>query len=66
VRQLKTRGDVATIIIAHNYAQIVELCDRVNLLQHGAITYDQPTSETSVEELTRLVAAEYRLRAAAT
>jgi ABC-type sugar transport system ATPase subunit len=54
------------IIIAHNYAQIVELCDRVNLLQHGMITYDQPTSEMSVEELTDLVAAEYRARVTAT
>jgi hypothetical protein len=34
--------------------------DRVNLLQHGEITFDKPTSETSVTELTDLVVAEYR------
>jgi simple sugar transport system ATP-binding protein len=61
VRELKSRGDVSIIIIAHNYSHIVEVCDRVNLLQHGRIALDKPTGETSVEELTRLVAAEYRM-----
>ncbi len=61
VRQLKARGDVSIIIIAHNYSQIVSVCDRVNLLQHGAITFDKKTADTTVEELTHLVASEYRL-----
>jgi len=60
VRDLKAAGEVSIIIIAHNYAQVLEVCDRVNLLQHGAITYDKPTAETSVGELTELVVAEYR------
>ena len=60
IGDLKTRGDVSIIIIAHNYAQVLEVCDRVNLLQHGEITYDKPTSQTSTQELTELVVAEYR------
>jgi simple sugar transport system ATP-binding protein len=60
VRDLKSKGEVSIVIIAHNYGQILEVCDRVNLLQHGSITYDKPTSETSVQELTDLVIAEYR------
>jgi simple sugar transport system ATP-binding protein len=60
VRDLKRKGEVSIVIIAHNYGQILEVCDRVNLLQHGSITYDKPTSETSVQELTDLVVAEYR------
>jgi simple sugar transport system ATP-binding protein len=60
VRDLKQRGDVSVIVIAHNYAQVLEICDRVNLLQHGEITYDKPSSDTSVEELTEIVVAEYR------
>ena len=60
VSDLKRRGDVSIIIIAHNYAQVLPVCDRVNLLQHGAITFDKRTSETSTEELTDLVVAEYR------
>ena len=60
IGDLKARGDVSIIIIAHNYAQVLSVCDRVNLLQHGAITFDKPTAETSLEELTELVVAEYR------
>lgn len=60
IRDLKQRGNVSIIIIAHNYAQILEVCDRVNVLQHGAITFDKLAAETSVAELTDLVVAEYR------
>jgi simple sugar transport system ATP-binding protein len=60
IRDLKDRGDVSVIIIAHNYAQVLDVCDRVNLLQHGTITFDRPTAEVSLDELTELVVAEYR------
>ncbi|WP_433462081.1 ATP-binding cassette domain-containing protein [Spirillospora sp. CA-128828] len=60
IRDLKERGEVSIVIIAHNYAQVLEVCDRVNLLQHGSITYDKRRDETSVAELTDLVVAEYR------
>jgi simple sugar transport system ATP-binding protein len=60
VQDLKRRGDVSVIIIAHNYGQVLEVCDRVNLVQHGEITLDKYTKDTSVQELTDLVVAEYR------
>jgi ABC-type sugar transport system ATPase subunit len=60
VRDLKEQGEVSIIIIAHNYGQVLEVCDRVNLLQQGQITFDKKSSETSVVELTDLVVAEYR------
>lgn len=62
IRELKRRGDVSIILIAHNYSHVVDICDRVCLLQHGAISYDKPVGETSLQELTDLVASEYRLR----
>jgi simple sugar transport system ATP-binding protein len=60
VRDLKEQGEVSIIIIAHNYGQVLEVCDRVNLLQQGKITFDKKSSETSVVELTNMVVAEYR------
>jgi simple sugar transport system ATP-binding protein len=60
VNRLKTHGDVSVIIIAHNYGQVLEVCDRVNLLQGGRITLDKRSAETSAQELTDLVVAEYR------
>jgi ABC-type sugar transport system ATPase subunit len=60
VSDLKRRGDISIIIVAHNYGQVLEICDRVNLLQDGAITFDKPSAETSLEELNEIVVEEYR------
>ena len=60
LRDLRRRGDVSIIVIAHNYGQVLEICDRVNLLQHGMITLDKPSKDTSVQELNDIVVAEYR------
>ncbi|HEV7586244.1 MAG TPA: hypothetical protein VGO14_10750 [Solirubrobacteraceae bacterium] len=47
-------------MILHNYVQVFEACDRVNMIQEGRIALDKPTSETSVEEITNIVVDEYR------
>jgi len=60
VRDLKRKGDVSVIIIAHNYAQVLEICDRVNLIQQGKITFDKPAKDTSLQELNEIVIEEYR------
>jgi ABC-type sugar transport system ATPase subunit len=60
IRNIKRQGDVSVIVIAHNYAQVLEIADRVNLLQQGKITFDKPSAETSVQELNDIVIAEYR------
>jgi simple sugar transport system ATP-binding protein len=60
IQDLKQRGDVSIIIIAHNYGQALEICDRINLLQQGEITLDKLSKDTSVAELNDIVVAEYR------
>jgi len=60
IRRLKENGDVSVILVAHNYAHVFDVCDRVSLLQNGAITFDKPTRDTSVEELMHLVLHEIR------
>jgi simple sugar transport system ATP-binding protein len=60
IRNIKSKGDVSVIVIAHNYAQVLEIADRVNLLQQGEITFDKPARDTSVQELNDIVIAEYR------
>jgi len=59
VQDLKNQG-MSIIIIAHNYCQVFPVVDRVNLLQGGKITFDKRSKDTSVEELTEIVVAEYR------
>jgi len=61
ISELRQRGDVSIVVIAHNYVHVFEMCDRVNLLRNGRIVLDKPTGETSVQELTAIVAAEYRV-----
>jgi simple sugar transport system ATP-binding protein len=39
---------------------VLEVCDRVNLIQGGRITLDKRSDETSADELTDMVVAEYR------
>jgi simple sugar transport system ATP-binding protein len=62
ILSLKERGEVSIIIIAHNFIQVFEIADRVNLLRGGKIVFDRRTPDTSVEELTEIVASEYRVR----
>ena len=66
IARVREQRRVSMIIIAHNYAHIMETCDRVNLIQDGRIVLDKATCDTSVQELTELVVQEYeRARAAA-
>jgi ABC-type sugar transport system ATPase subunit len=60
VARLKEEGEVSIIMILHNYEQVFLACDRVSMIQDGAIVLDKPTSETSVAELTEIVVNEYR------
>jgi simple sugar transport system ATP-binding protein len=60
IRDLKHRGDISIIIVAHNYGQAIEICDRINLLQHGEITFNKLSKDTSVQELNDIVIEEYR------
>ena len=60
IERLRSRGDIAIIMIAHNYAQTLDICDRVVLVQHGEITFESHSAETSVEQLLDVVRREYR------
>jgi simple sugar transport system ATP-binding protein len=60
IDRLRARGDIAIVMIAHNYAQTLEICDRVILIQHGEITFESQAGATSAEELLEIVRREYR------
>jgi simple sugar transport system ATP-binding protein len=60
IQRLKDEGEVSIIMVLHNYVHVLTSCDRVNLIQDGAIALDKATADTSVEELTEIVVNEYR------
>lgn len=66
IRKLKGIGEVSIIMIAHNYLQVLEICDRVNMLQHGSIVLDKEVTDRDalLDELNDLVMREYRAGAA--
>lgn len=60
IRNLKNQGEVSVIMISHNYLQVLEVCDRINLLQHGAISLDKAVTDSLLDELNEVVMREYR------
>ena len=55
LQSLRRERQVSIILIVHSYNQVFEVCDRVNFLHSGEIALDASTSETSEEELIRIV-----------
>ena len=61
ILRLKAKGDLAIAMIMHNYAQTLEIADRIVLMQRGRITYERDAAATSVAELMEIVRREYRV-----
>jgi ABC-type sugar transport system ATPase subunit len=51
IERLRDQRSVSVILVAHNYANVLRACDRVNLLEGGGVVLDKPASDTSIEEL---------------
>ena len=64
IAHLRERTSVSIVLVAHNYAHVLELCDRVNLIEDGGVVLDEPAYRTSVEELTSRLVASARPREA--
>jgi ABC-type sugar transport system ATPase subunit len=60
VMRLKEKGGLSIIMIMHNYAQTLDIADRIMLMQRGRVTYEQHSANTSVAELMDIVRREYR------
>jgi simple sugar transport system ATP-binding protein len=58
--RLKQQGRLSIAMIMHNYAQTLDIADRIVLIQHGRVTYERDAAATSVEELMDIVRREYR------
>ena len=61
ILRLKAEGGLSIAMIMHNYAQTLDIADRIMLMQRGRITYQKDAAGTSVEELMEIVRREYRV-----
>jgi simple sugar transport system ATP-binding protein len=55
IENLKKRGDVSIIIIAHNLAHVLAVVDRIVILTRGRVLAERETKETSVDDLTEII-----------
>jgi simple sugar transport system ATP-binding protein len=62
IGRVREQRSVAIVLVAHNYADVMDLCDRVNVIEDGSIALDARTSETSLAELTSRMTASYNSR----
>jgi simple sugar transport system ATP-binding protein len=60
VRRLREEQGVSILFVNHNYAQLLEVADRVALLRNGRILFDKEVRSTSLEEITEIVISEVR------
>jgi ABC-type sugar transport system ATPase subunit len=62
ILRLRAKGGLAIVMIMHNYAQTLDLADRIMLMQRGRVTYERRSAETSAEELLEIVRRDWRDR----
>jgi simple sugar transport system ATP-binding protein len=55
VENLKKRGNVSIIIIAHNLAHVIALVDRIIIMTRGRVIAERETKRTSVDDLTEII-----------
>ncbi|MDQ2803449.1 MAG: ATP-binding cassette domain-containing protein [Pseudomonadota bacterium] len=60
IMRLKAKGDLSIAMIMHNYAQTLDIADRIVLMQRGRITYQEQAANTSAASLMEIVQREYR------
>ncbi|WP_342628362.1 ATP-binding cassette domain-containing protein [Nguyenibacter vanlangensis] len=60
ILRLKRENAISIVMIMHNYAQTLDIADRIMLMQRGRVTYENAASATSVPELMAIVRREYQ------
>ncbi len=66
ILRLKEKGGLSIVMVMHNYAQTLDIADRIMLMQRGRVTFEQKSASTSVPELMEIVRREYRAMRAST
>jgi simple sugar transport system ATP-binding protein len=60
VKDLSRNRGVSMMVIDHNYTHLFELCDRLNVIQQGRVTFNKAVADTSHEELMDFMVHAYR------
>jgi ABC-type sugar transport system ATPase subunit len=60
IKDLSRKRGVSMLVIDHNYTHLFELCDRLNVIQQGRVTFDRQVTDTSLDELLDFMVTAYR------
>jgi simple sugar transport system ATP-binding protein len=60
IKSLSKKSNISIIVIDHNYTHLFEICDRINVIQHGKVTVDKSLSEIKLEELIEFMVQSFR------
>jgi len=60
IKSLSKKANISIIVIDHNYTHLFEICDRINVIQHGQVTVDKSLSEIKLEELIEFMVQSFR------
>ncbi len=56
IRTIKAKGDTSVLLISHNLHDVFEVADRVTVLRLGRTVFEREIGDTSIEELTLIMA----------
>jgi simple sugar transport system ATP-binding protein len=60
IKSLSKKANISIIVIDHNYTHLFEICDRINVIQHGQVTVNKSLSEIKLEELVEFMVQSFR------
>ena len=60
IKSLTKKANISIIVIDHNYTHLFEICDRINVIQHGRVTVNKSLSELKLEELVEFMVQSFR------
>jgi len=64
IKSVFKKANISIIVKDHNYTHLFEMCDRINVIQHGQVTVDKGLSEIKLEELIEFMVQSFRRQVA--
>jgi len=58
IEMIRDKSDMCMVFVTHNISHVFNIADRIVLLERGEKVFDRRTSETTIDEVTQLIAKE--------
>jgi len=58
IEMVRDKSDMCLVFVTHNISHVFNIADRIVLLERGQKVFDRRTSDTTIDEVTQLIARE--------